>query len=137
MGEHCIIDVNDVKFMFEIKSNLTINHIKKMNKTLKIIKEKNANIKGGIICYKIDCLEKNILKKFGYYYDDELDFYAKQSDDFILEFENIDYIISFDPNKEFILSKNITGDFVLNKKVPIIKDFLRIFKNSEVSSQNE
>lgn len=101
-----------------------------------MLKGKNKNIKGGIICYKIKCLEKNLLKKFGYCYDDEMQCYQKK-EKFLSEFNNVDYIISFDPEKEFILSKDILGDFTLNKKIPIIKEFLRIFKNSEVSSQNE
>lgn len=134
MGDHCIIDVNDVKFIFEIKSNLKIKHIDKIENILKIVKCKNVNIKGGIICYKVDCTEKYLLKKFGYNYDKELDCYYRSSD---CLYNNIDYIISFDPNKEFILVKNILGDFSLNKKIPIIKDFFRIFNNSEVSSQNE
>ena len=131
MESNCFINVNDVKFVFEIKSRLTITHIKKINNTLKTLKHINKNIKGGIICYKINCLEKNVLKNFGYIYDEEIDGYQKD-EDFISKYNDIDYIISFDPEKEFILSRDILGDFVLNNKKPILKDFLMIFNNSEV-----
>lgn len=129
LGEQNIINVNDVKNIFEIKSNLRMEHIKKFNQTLKVLKNANPNIKGGIICYKIECLEKYILKYFGYYYDTELESFQKSKDNITYQYPDIDYIISFDEEKEFILSKDILGDFVLNKKIPIFNNFLMIFNN--------
>lgn len=130
LGEQNIINVNDVKYIFEIKSKLKMEHIKKLNETVNNLKKENPNIKGGIICYKIECLEKYILKHFGYYYDNDLESFQKNEGNVEYKYSDIDYIISFDEEKEFILSKDILGDFVLNKKVPILNNFLMIFNNS-------
>ena len=130
LGEQNIINVNDVKYIFEIKSNLKMEHIKKLNETVNNLKKENPNIKGGIICYKIECLEKYILKHFGYYYDNDLESFQKNEGNIKYKYADIDYIISFDEEKEFILSKDILGDFILNKKVPILNNFLMIFNNS-------
>lgn len=130
LGEQNIINVNDVKYIFEIKSKLKMEHIKKLNETVNNLKKENPNIKGGIICYKIECLEKYILKHFGYYYDNDLESFQKNEGNIEYKYSDIDYIISFDEEKEFILSKNILGDFILNKKVPILNNFLMIFNNS-------
>jgi len=130
LGEQNIINVNDVKYIFEIKSKLKMEHIKKLNETVNNLKKENPNIKGGIICYKIECLEKYILKHFGYYYDNDLESFQKNEGNIEYKYSDIDYIISFDEEKEFILSKDILGDFILNKKVPILNNFLMIFNNS-------
>lgn len=107
-----------------------MEHIKKLNETLNNLKKENPSIKGGIICYKIECLEKYILKHFGYHYDNELESFQKNEGNIEYKYPDIDYIISFDEDKEFILSKDILGDFVLNKKVPILNNFLMIFNNN-------
>ena len=107
-------------------------HIIKINNTLKNLKKENPKIKGGIICYKVDCTEQYILKDFGYQYDKELKSYSKNNIH-KCTYDSIDYIVSFDQEKEFILSKDISNKYILDKKVPIISKFLMIFSNSEVN----
>ncbi len=127
-----IIDIRDVKNVFEIKSRMKKEHIIKINNTLKNLKKENPKIKGGIICYKVDCTEQYILKDFGYQYDKELKSYSKNNIH-KCTYDSIDYIVSFDQEKEFILSKDISNKYILDKKVPIISKFLMIFSNSEVN----
>ncbi|MBF0988381.1 MAG: hypothetical protein HXK68_01630 [Clostridiales bacterium] len=122
-----IFDINNVKNIFEIKSKMQTKHIKTINNTLKELKFTNPNIKGGIICYKLDCNESNLLKKFGFTFDKDIKSYINNEKDFY-EFSSIDYIISFDSDNEFILSRDISNRFVLDKKKPIISKFLMIFK---------
>lgn len=122
-----VFDVDDVRNIFEIKSKMTLKHVRKINNTLKALKDCNSNIKGGIICYELDCKEKNLLKKFGFIFDKEIQSYIINEND-ISVFDSIDYIVSFDKNNEFILSRDIGGRFVLDKKIPIISHFLMIFR---------
>lgn len=121
-----VFNVDNVRNIFEIKSKMKLEHVRKINNTLKALKSSNSNIKGGIICYELDCKEQNLLKKFGLIFDKDIQSYII-NEDAISEFDSIDYIVSFDKNNEFILSRDISGRFMLDKKIPIISKFLMIF----------
>lgn len=121
-----VFDVDNVRNIFEIKSKMKLERVRKINNTLKALKSSNSNIKGGIIYYELDCKEQNLLKKFGFIFDKDIQSYII-NEDAISEFDSIDYIVSFDKNNEFVLSRDISGKFMLDKKISIISKFLMIF----------
>lgn len=138
-GDQSMVDINDARIVLEVKSCTTTADLKKLDQVASEIKsysDEPHSIKIGMFCYSYAIQEPNMLKKFGFRYDKELDGYF---DDISIEndFGNIDFILALDGNKSeveesksFFLIKDIYSNrFVLKKKEPVSKDFFMLFSN--------
>jgi hypothetical protein len=132
LGTHSLIDLNDVKLVIEVKSCAKTSDFRDLNSLAKRIKSLIPNLQPrvGIFCYDYQIQKKNLLRKFGYKYDSEIEsFYRVDSD--IPEFNNIDFVLSLDvlkSDKDFFLVKDISGTFTLFDEKPTSKYFFNMFK---------
>lgn len=138
-GEQSMVDIRDARIVLEVKSCATTADLKKLDQVAMEIKshsEVPESIRIGMFCYSYTIQEANMLKKFGFRYDKEIDGYF---DDISIEkdFSNIDFLLALDRNKlyggeskDFFLIKDIYSNrFVLKKKEPVSKDFFMLFSN--------
>lgn len=140
MGDYSIFGIDDVLFIIEVKSNATGNDFKELN-------EKSGNYKTmagtdapmvGMFCYYYDLQMKNLLKRFGYKYDDEIQGYL-QEEDYELTYPNIDFVVALDYNEEFGHSRyfftikdesNPAGAYALYLDSPVSKYFFKLLARS-------
>ena len=127
-GSHYLIDAEDCKIVFEIKSKLNNEYLKKLSKVSKNIKMMNSKIKVGMFAYCLGQGHKSILEKFGYKYDQKLEMYEYDTKNILREYKYIDYVVCIDENYEFVII-NENGKFVLYTDIPIIKYLWPILKN--------
>ena len=127
-GSHYSIDAEDCKIVFEIKSKLNNEYLKKLSKVSKNIKMMNSKIKVGMFAYCLGQDHKSILEKFGYKYDQKLEMYEYDTKNILREYKYIDYVVCIDENYEFVII-NENGKFVLYTDIPIIKYLWPILKN--------
>lgn len=138
-GDQSMVDIRDARIVLEVKSCATTADLSKLDQVAREIKSHSAtpnSIKIGMFCYSYAIQETNMLKKFGFKYDKELDGYF---DDISIEnvFDSIDFILALDGNKtevedskDFFLIKDVYSNrFVLKKKEPVSKDFFMLFSN--------
>lgn len=138
-GDHSMVDIRDARIVLEVKSCATTADLRKLNQVAREIKSHSdtpQSVRIGMFCYSYAIQEPNMLKKFGFKYDKELDGYF---DDISIEndFDNIDFILALNGNKadgeeskDFFLIKDIYSNrFVLKKKEPVSKDFFMLFSN--------
>lgn len=138
-GDQSMVDIRDARIVLEVKSCATTTDLKKLDQVAREIKshsDKPQSIHIGMFCYSYTIQETNMLRKFGYRYDKELDGYF---DDISIEkdFPNIDFVLALAGNKsdgeeskDFFLIKDIYSNrFVLKKKEPVSKDFFMLFSN--------
>lgn len=137
-GDQSMVDIRDARIVLEVKSCATTGDLKRLDQVAMEIKSysNTHSIRIGVFFYSYVIQESNMLKKFGFRYDKEIDGYV---DDMSIEidFENIDFILALDGNneygeesKDFFLIKDIYSNrFVLKKKEPVSKDFFVLFSN--------
>ena len=136
-GDQSMVDIRDARIVLEVKSCATTADLSKLDQVAREIKSHSDtphSIKIGMFCYSYAIQEPNMLKKFGFKYDKELDGYF---DDISIEndFNSIDFILALDGNKTevedskvFFLIKDVYSNrFVLKKKEPVSKDFFMLF----------
>ncbi len=136
-GDQSMVDIRDARIVLEVKSCATTADLSKLDQVAREIKSHSDtphSIKIGMFCYSYAIQEPNMLKKFGFKYDKELDGYF---DDISIEndFNSIDFILALDGNKtevedskDFFLIKDVYSNrFVLKKKEPVSKDFFMLF----------
>lgn len=136
-GDQSMVDIRDARIVLEVKSCATTADLRKLDQVAREIKSHSDtphSIKIGMFCYSYAIQEPNMLKKFGFKYDKELDGYF---DDISIEndFNSIDFILALDGNKtevedskDFFLIKDVYSNrFVLKKKEPVSKDFFMLF----------
>lgn len=136
-GGHSLIEIEDAKMVIEVKSSAKTNDLRKLDALAEKLKDlkKDANIKVGLFCYSYELKEKNLLKKFGYKYDEDIDSYNFDKS-INREFNNIDFVLALDKDKEyseenkdfFIIKDTYSNSFVLYKDEPVSKYFFRLFK---------
>ncbi len=137
-GDQSMVDIHDVRVVLEIKSCATTSDLKKLNQVSKEIKlySDSQPVRIGMFCYSYSIKEYNMLKKFGFRYDQEIEGYIDDKN-IKNEFDYIDFILALDcrqedkeTSKSFFLIKDIYSKrFVLNKKKPVSKDFFMLFSN--------
>ena len=136
-GDQSMVDIRDARIVLEVKSCATTADLRKLDQVAREIKSHSDtphSIKIGMFCYSYAIQEPNMLKKFGFKYDKELDGYF---DEISIEndFNSIDFILALDGNKtevedskDFFLIKDVYSNrFVLKKKEPVSKDFFMLF----------
>lgn len=138
-GDQSMVDIHDARIVLEVKGCATTADLRKLDQVASEIKSHSDtphSIKIGMFCYSYTIQEPNILKKFGFKYDKELDGYF---DDISIEndFDNIDFILALDGNKAdggkskdiFLIKDVYSNRFVLKKKEPVSKDFFMLFSS--------
>lgn len=138
-GDQSMVDIHEARLVLEVKSCATTADIRKLDQVSREIKSYSdtpQSIRIGMFCYSYSIQEPNMLKKFGFRYDKDIDGYIddirKEND-----FDNIDFVLAMDGNKsdgeeskDFFLIKDIHSNrFVLKKKEPVSKDFFMLFSN--------
>jgi hypothetical protein len=140
LGDHSIFLSEDVLFVIEVKSNAKGTDFKELN-------EKAGRYKAlegsrvpmiGMFCYYYDLQMKNLLKRFGYIYDNEIQAFVQQ-DECELAYPNIDFVIALDCNEElgrnrrfFIIrdENNPTNGYMLFLDSPVSKYFFKLLARS-------
>lgn len=137
-GDQSMVDIHDARIVLEVKSCATTTDFKKLNQVAEEIKSysESKSLRIGMFCYSYLIQESNMLKKFGFKYDKEIDGYI---DDVSIqnEFNYIDFVLALDgskgdseSSKDFFLVKDIISNrFVLKKKEPVSKDFFMLFNS--------
>lgn len=134
LGNSALIDIKDAKLIVEVKSIAKTSELCDLNKLAKDIKEQNEYIdaKVGMFIYEYQIKKENMLKKFGYKYDAEIDSYI---DEATIEFPNIDFLVSIDSNSSlsgsskgfFLVKDSNTNRFILFLAPPTSKHFIELF----------
>lgn len=100
-GDQSMVDIRDSRIVLEVKSCATTADLKKLDQVAREIKSHSdtpQSIRIGMFCYSFTIQEANMLKKFGFRYDKEIDGYF---DDISIEkdFPNIDFVLALAGNK--------------------------------------
>lgn len=138
-GDQSMVDIRDARIVLEVKSCATTADLRKLDQVASEIKshsEAPHSIKIGMFCYSYAIQEVNMLKKFAFRYDKEIDGYVDDSG-IESDFEHIDFVLALDgkredgeESKDFFLIKDVYSNrFVLKKKEPVSKDFFMLFSN--------
>lgn len=136
LGDNSLVDIKNAKLVVEVKSSAKTIELKELNDLARVLKnlEGYNGAKIGMFMYDYDILRKNMLKKFGFRYESNLDAFEN---DGLIEYNYIDFAISLDPNsnpnsigKAFFVIRDINGNrFSLYSRPPSSKHFMNLFKN--------
>lgn len=136
LGNDSLIDIKDAKLIVEIKSVAKTSELNKLNKLAEEIKalDDYQDTKIGMFMYDYEIKKENMLKKFGYKYDSEIDSFI---DDAPITFANIDFVVSLDPNSDssgsiksfFLIKDSNTCRYILFLVPPTSKHFIELFGN--------
>jgi len=134
LGNNTLIDVKDAKLIVEIKSIAKTSELCNLNNLAKEIKKQDEYIdaKVGMFMYEYQIKKENMLKKFGYKYDAEIDSYIDEAP---IEFQNIDFLVSIDSKSSlrgsgkgfFLIKDSSTNRFILFLAPPTSKHFIDLF----------
>ncbi|QOR36358.1 hypothetical protein IMX26_05970 [Clostridium sp. 'deep sea'] len=137
-GSHSIVDIKYAEIVLEVKSCADTCDLKKLNQIANEMKKLNNSfgLKVGLFCYSYKIQKRNMLKKFGYRYDDYLDSYILDKS-LPQHYPNIDFVLALDvkkidrySNNDFFIIKDIPSDkFILFEDEPVSKHFFNMFKN--------
>lgn len=138
LGDHSIVNINECRMVMEVKSNAKGSDFTKFNDTAKEIKDmERSNDKPlcGIICYNIDMTCINLLNRFGYKYDCDIEAYNYDEPEKKV-YNYIDFILCLDSNidekinegkKFFIIRDRYADTYTLFRDTPVSKYFFRLF----------
>ena len=101
---------DDCLMVLEVKDNATGNDIRDYNNKIDRIKmmPTDSYPLSGMFCYKIKLVEKTILKRFGFTYDHDTNFFYDEYnvgadiDGLVVQYPNIDFLISIEIDEEGI-----------------------------------
>lgn len=134
LGNNTLIDIKDAKLIVEVKSIAKTSELNNLDILSRQIKELNdyKNTKIGMFMYDYEIKKENMLKKFGFSYDSEIDSY---SNDTSIEYPNIDFIVSLDSNSNssyisksfFLIKDSFSNRYVLYIVPPTSKHFFNLF----------
>lgn len=132
-GDLSCFDVADVKVCMEIKSCASTQEIKNLNDISANLKQRNNQIKVGMFAYTTRIQSKNIFKKFGILFDEELQsFNAYQHTKDL--YPNIDFlfVLEAELNQEgksaYYIMRGSNNQRIWFLQNPVISSFLYNFK---------
>ena len=133
LGTQTLFSCEDVSLVLEVKSSATGTHFKELNEEAEKIKtfESGSYPKFGLICYKYNLTKKNLLKRFGYKYDNEIMSFGYNGQ-LPTEYPNIDFVLALQNEDEngdakcFFITKDLTGEYNLNLSEPVSKNFFKL-----------
>ena len=140
IGNQTIIAPENCLMVLEVKGNATGTDLKEYNDKIGLMKAMPADSYPifGIFCYKIKLVERTILNRFGFSYDNfSGDFYdeynvKRRNPGRTVEYPNIDFLVSIEVdeegnNKQFYLRKNNeTGRYIKSVEYPVLKNIFSL-----------
>lgn len=136
LGTQTLFSCEDVSMVLEVKSSATGTHFKELNEEAEKIKafKSASSPRFGLICYKYNLTKKNLLKRFGYTYDNEIMSFEYSH---LLRhvYPNIDFVLALEKEQEngysrcFFITKDLTGEYYLNLSEPVSKHFFKLVGN--------
>jgi hypothetical protein len=140
IGNQTIVQPENCLLVLEVKGNATGNDLKEYNDKIGIMKAMQADSHPmfGIFCYKIKLVEKTILNRFGFTYDNfSGSFYDEYNEQRGTEgipviYPNIDFLISIEIDvegnaKQYYLRKNaLTGRYIKSVEYPVLKNLFSL-----------
>ena len=140
IGNQTIVQPENCLLVLEVKGNATGNDLKEYNDKIGIMKAMQADSHPmfGIFCYKIKLVEKTILNRFGFSYDNFsgsfYDEYNEQrgTEGIPVTYPNIDFLISIEIDeegnpKQYYLRKNeLTGRYIKSVEYPVLKNLFSL-----------
>lgn len=133
IGGQLVANLEDVKFLIEVKSCAKTSELKSLNELAEEIKglHPSHQPKVGLFCYNYQIQKKNLLRNFGYVYDVDLDGYLFKKS-LAPKYPHIDFVQALDVTEEgkdfFIIKDIISGGFILLSDEPTSKHFFRMFE---------
>ena len=140
LGNHAMIAAEDAVFVIEVKSNATGTDFKNLDERAAKYKTFTGGVEMsvGMFCYFYDLKMRNILKRLGYAFDEEMDGFVL-STDIVPKYKNIDFIIALDNDEDsdtgqsraFFAIKDETQEdtvFRLFQNRPVSKHFFKLIK---------
>lgn len=117
IGKQALVDVNDCRLVFEVKTRAYGTEFKEFNEKSKVIKNLGSNprLRTGLFCYKLGVKKATILKRFGYSYDKQIKTFEF---DVLLQekYPSIDFVLCLDDeidedgeNKNFFLLRDLSS----------------------------
>lgn len=138
LGGHCVMQVGDCSIVLEVKSNATGNDFRECEQKAARIKALDTTVfpTYGIFCYKYDLRKNNLLKRFGYRYENETqEFYRDEAES--LKYPHIDFVLAISIEEEegegdpilkqiFLMKNKETNRYDLYLDYPAIRHFWRL-----------
>ncbi|XLQ20178.1 MAG: DUF6602 domain-containing protein [Candidatus Moraniibacteriota bacterium] len=120
IGNQEIVDIRDVLFVIEIKSNATGGDLKKYDKDIariKGMKHVNDKMKFILFAYKVDLKHKTVLKRFHWEIDNSTGviYYLKDENGGKEEYSNIDILLSLDRTCDLREKPDESKEFLMRK----------------------
>jgi hypothetical protein len=143
IANQTVADPEDCLMVLEVKGNATGTDLKEYNDKIAKVKALHANSFPlfGIFCYRIQLIERNILKRFGFSQDRLTGAYFdehnpnKNIQGLTVEYPNIDFFISVEidengASKQFYLRKNdVTGRYIKSVEYPVLKNIFSLTRS--------
>lgn len=132
IGGQNLVEIDDCMIVMEIKSNGRTKELQEFEEVAKKVKEFSPSVTCGVFCYNIDLMPQTLLERFGFKYEKlPLDFYIQSG--LPIQYPHIDFVFTLEAKKDdveqYLIIKNIDGEFDIVKNNPVIKYFLNIFKD--------
>lgn len=126
IGDQIRIMALDCNALIEVKSNATTTDFNNFDKKAEEIKKENKDILCGLVCYKLSCKKKYILKKFGFIYDSTILAFENEKNESKNNYKNIDFVFCMDDDFENGIKE------VDNSKY---NKFFYVYKNEQCNSK--
>ncbi len=132
-GGQVRINAQDCSSIIEVKSNAKGSEIKDFDDKAELIKADCQTAICGMVCYKVNLRKENVLRRFGYKFDRDVDGFIKD-DQLPLAYNSLDFILCLDDefetsgnceySKAFFIKKGFDGNYNLFIEPPYMKYFL-------------
>ncbi len=145
IGNQTIVQPENCLLVLEVKGNATGNDLKEYNEKIEVMKAMQADSYPifGVFCYRIKLVEKTILKRFGFTYDNfSGSFYDEYKTDennpdnnnpgLAVEYPNIDFLISIENDEEmnakqyYLRKDEATGRYIKSVEYPVLKNLFSL-----------
>lgn len=133
LGGQIRIPATECASIIEIKSNAKATEVTKFDQKSSSIKTDNPDAICGIVCYKLNCRKETILKRMGYYFDDDQEVFLPNLSG-NKQYDSLDFIFCLDEEyeetntnsykKSFFIKKGLSGDYELFLDPPYMEYFL-------------
>ncbi len=133
-SRNVVMHVRYCKLVLEIKSRLTNQHLKKANEDAEIIKnlDKDNIPLFGVFAYHLDVDRNNLLERFGFRYDENLDSY-EIDEEIKLKYPYLDFVMTISTENEvdyqFFLRKNLEDNRFYFSENPAIKNLFALVES--------
>ena len=114
LGGQIRLSATDCAGIIEIKSNAKGSEITAFDKKSALVKSDNPEAVCGMVCYKLNCRKDTILKRFGFFYDEDIEGFVIGNPT-SPTYNNLDFILCLDEELETKGDNEYGKSFFLKK----------------------